>query len=451
MRSFVQLERAPSRGPKRPRRIPHTHLGQLLNEFELGADALAALEAIRDLPPAERAEGAMAVLRRFPGSTAAAIALMVALRQAGQLDGRREAVGPSPIPRRIAQFWDAKEPPADLRPLMASWAKQNPDHEVLLFDDEAARGFLARHLSAEVLDAYERAPSPTQKSDVFRLAWLYASGGWYADCDDRCHAPLATIAPPGATLVAHQEELGSLCNNLVGAVPQHEVIGRALRDAVAAARTGDSDYLWLATGPGCLTRAAAETLADPILAPRRGWAAWPCWGSASCSRLWRFIAVPATRLRAGTGCSWPSGRAGPEPPVLSQPGQDIRQMISQFLRFGVVGGVGFLVDAGVLMAALALGMDKYSGRALSYLAAVSTTFALNRAWTFRDRKGGGRVATQWGRFAALNLVGFTANYGTYALLVGLAGVHPLPAVAAGSLAGMGFNFFLSRRYVFREA
>ncbi|MCW8086048.1 GtrA family protein [Sabulicella glaciei] len=126
-------------------------------------------------------------------------------------------------------------------------------------------------------------------------------------------------------------------------------------------------------------------------------------------------------------------------------------MIGQFLRFGVVGGVGFLVDAGVLMAALALGMDKYSGRALSYLAAVSTTFALNRAWTFRDRKGaGGRVATQWGRFAVLNLVGFTANYGTYALLVGLAGVHPLPAVAAGSLAGMGFNFFLSRRYVFRE-
>ena len=124
-------------------------------------------------------------------------------------------------------------------------------------------------------------------------------------------------------------------------------------------------------------------------------------------------------------------------------------MIGQFLRFGVVGGAGFLVDAGVLLAALGLGLDKYSGRALSYLAAVTTTFALNRAWTFRERRAGPGVAAQWARFAALNLVGFAANYGTYAALVAFTATHPVLAVAAGSLAGMGFNFALSRRYVFR--
>ncbi len=124
-------------------------------------------------------------------------------------------------------------------------------------------------------------------------------------------------------------------------------------------------------------------------------------------------------------------------------------MIGQLLRFGVVGGIGFLADAGVLLAALALGLDKYSGRVLSYLAAVTVTFALNRAWTFRDRQGSGAVAGQWARFAVLNLVGFAANYGTYALLVALTALHPVLAVAAGSLAGMGFNFVLSRRYVFR--
>lgn len=125
-------------------------------------------------------------------------------------------------------------------------------------------------------------------------------------------------------------------------------------------------------------------------------------------------------------------------------------MIGQMLRFGVVGGVGFLVDAGVLTLALALGLDKYGGRVLSYLAAVSTTFALNRIWTFRERRGGDTaLARQWARFAALNLVGFAANYGTYALLVSQTALHPVLAVAAGSLAGMGFNFILSRRYVFR--
>ncbi|MFL1460985.1 GtrA family protein [Roseococcus sp. DSY-14] len=127
-------------------------------------------------------------------------------------------------------------------------------------------------------------------------------------------------------------------------------------------------------------------------------------------------------------------------------------MIGQFLRFGVVGGVGFVVDAAVLLAAMALGLDKYSGRLLSYLAAVSTTFALNRAWTFRDRRSGeGGLAAQWARFAALNLVGFAANYGTYALLVAFTATHPVLGVAAGALAGMGFNFALSRRYVFRAS
>lgn len=125
--------------------------------------------------------------------------------------------------------------------------------------------------------------------------------------------------------------------------------------------------------------------------------------------------------------------------------------ILQFLRFGVVGVAGFLVDAGVLMLMLWLGLGPYAGRVVSYLAAASTTFALNRAWTFRNASREGPVASQWGRFVLLNLVGFAANYGTYAALVAgtpLVAAYPVIGVAAGSLAGMFLNFGLSRRYVF---
>ena len=124
-------------------------------------------------------------------------------------------------------------------------------------------------------------------------------------------------------------------------------------------------------------------------------------------------------------------------------------LLQQFLRFGVVGVIGFVVDTAVLYAGLALGAGLYLGRAVSYVAAATTTWALNRAWTFRTRRAGPGVAAQWARFAALNLVGFAANYGTYAALVAFTATHPVLAVAAGSLAGMGFNFALSRRYVFR--
>jgi putative flippase GtrA len=129
-------------------------------------------------------------------------------------------------------------------------------------------------------------------------------------------------------------------------------------------------------------------------------------------------------------------------------------LIGQFLRFGVVGTVGFLVDAGVLIAAIGLGAGPYAGRVLSYLVAATATFALNRFWTFRGVPAGLRLSSQWGRFLALNLLGFALNYGTYAALVAtvpLVAAYPVLGVAAGSLAGMVSNFVLSRRYVFRAA
>lgn len=127
-------------------------------------------------------------------------------------------------------------------------------------------------------------------------------------------------------------------------------------------------------------------------------------------------------------------------------------MIEQFLRFGVVGTVGFVVDSAVLLGMMALGAGPYGGRVVSYLVAASTTFALNRAWTFRSARRDAPVAAQWGRFVLLNLAGFAANYGTYAALVAgvpLVAAHPVLGVAAGSLAGMFINFGLSRRFVFQ--
>lgn len=125
--------------------------------------------------------------------------------------------------------------------------------------------------------------------------------------------------------------------------------------------------------------------------------------------------------------------------------------LAQFLRFGVVGTVGFVVDTAVFYALWAA-LGFYGARALSYLAAATTTWALNRAWTFRGRGADGGMAAQWGRFVVLNLGGFALNYGTYAALIAtvpLCRAYPVLAIAAGSIAGMFANFGLSRAFVFR--
>jgi len=129
-----------------------------------------------------------------------------------------------------------------------------------------------------------------------------------------------------------------------------------------------------------------------------------------------------------------------------------RQLLGEMFRFGVVGTAGFLVDALVLTIGLHAGAGPWLGRALSYVVAVSVTFSLNRAWTFRAADRSRPMAQDWGLFALVNLVGFACNYGTYAALI--AGVplireFPVLGVAAGSLAGMAGNFLLSKRYVFK--
>ena len=130
-----------------------------------------------------------------------------------------------------------------------------------------------------------------------------------------------------------------------------------------------------------------------------------------------------------------------------------QRLAGQFLRFGVVGTGGFLVDTALLYAALAAGAGLYGGRVLSYVGAASFTFALNRAWTFRGARHA-HAGRQWALFLLVNLIGFALNYGTYALLVALVPVvaaHPVLGVAAGSVAGLGGNFLASRRFVFRGA
>ena len=127
------------------------------------------------------------------------------------------------------------------------------------------------------------------------------------------------------------------------------------------------------------------------------------------------------------------------------------KLLVEFLRFGVVGTIGFMVDTAVLYAGLALGLGLYGGRALSYLVAASTTWALNRIWTFRGR-GSGPAHRQWVLFLVVNLIGFAMNYGTYAALISwvpIASAYPVLGVAAGAIAGMAGNFVLSRRLVFQ--
>ena len=126
-------------------------------------------------------------------------------------------------------------------------------------------------------------------------------------------------------------------------------------------------------------------------------------------------------------------------------------VISQFLRFGVVGTSGFLIDTAVVYG-LKGRLGLYGAGMVSYLVTASWAWALNRGWTFRGR-GSGQAHHQWARYLLMNLLGLVLNRGTYAALVAgvpICATQPVLAVAGGAVAGMMVNFTVMRQVVFAD-
>lgn len=137
--------------------------------------------------------------------------------------------------------------------------------------------------------------------------------------------------------------------------------------------------------------------------------------------------------------------------MASSAGSRPRGLAGRILSFGLVGVVGFFVDAAVLALFIG-GLGPYGGRAVSFAAAVLTTWALNRSTTFRDRAGGLPLAVELGRYALAMCLGGAVNYGVYAGLVGAFGAEglvPFAALGAGSLSGMCVNLLAAHYAVFR--
>ena len=131
-----------------------------------------------------------------------------------------------------------------------------------------------------------------------------------------------------------------------------------------------------------------------------------------------------------------------------------RLRASRFLRFGIVGAAGFVVDETVLKLML-FALNPYAARAVSIFCAMTFTWWGNRTLTFAEHaaKGSGSaILREWFKFILANALGAIVNYSTYTLLVALAPAplnNPMLATAIGVAIGLVFNFTLSKRFVFK--
>jgi putative flippase GtrA len=123
----------------------------------------------------------------------------------------------------------------------------------------------------------------------------------------------------------------------------------------------------------------------------------------------------------------------------------------EFIHFGLVGALGFVVDTAVLYL-LRGSIGLIYSRPFSFLAAVFSTWLLNRNITFRERTSRLPLHQEFSRYLLLMLAGGAVNVGLYTWLIlhyESVRFHPFIGVGVGGLAGMGVNLAASRVLLFR--
>ena len=120
----------------------------------------------------------------------------------------------------------------------------------------------------------------------------------------------------------------------------------------------------------------------------------------------------------------------------------------QLVRFGMVGGVSFVVNLVVYTLFVhAVGVDYRVASIVAWLVAVLNNFVLNRHWTFDA--SGDRAHRQAIRFLLVSLAAEALSLLLLTLFVQGAGIAKVPAQALAVAGAMPLNFLGNKLWSFR--
>jgi len=204
---------------------------------------------------------------------------LLQVHEAGQLLDRfhqkhgRYAPGPSQVPRVAVQFWP-HEPPPQVRRLLEHNRMLCARHgiEYRVFDEATARLHMRERKAFDVLRAFELAPHPAVRSDLFRFWYLAEFGGCYVDADMVMAEPFPDLFRLGGELVLFQWDNGKLntaCHWLMACAAGSrwmrfatEVIWRSIASTMLDPTQHNAKGLLGVSGPGRFTRAIGTLMQE---------------------------------------------------------------------------------------------------------------------------------------------------------------------------------------------
>lgn len=125
--------------------------------------------------------------------------------------------------------------------------------------------------------------------------------------------------------------------------------------------------------------------------------------------------------------------------------------MKQFFKFGIVGAVGFLVDASILLLCVhILSFSIEVSRLISFMIAVFVTWLINRSFTF-FKSTIHTKKKEYFYYFTIQTLGAFLNYLIFIVLVYKFDIfenYLIFPLAIASVLVMFFNFFFIKRFVF---
>lgn len=119
----------------------------------------------------------------------------------------------------------------------------------------------------------------------------------------------------------------------------------------------------------------------------------------------------------------------------------------QLLKFGVVGGSGYLINLAVFaVLAGGLGLHHIVAAVGAFCVALTNNFLWNRHWTFEA--GHGHPGFQAARFFAVSVAALLINLAVLEALISGASMGDLSAQAIAVAVAMPFNFLGNKLWTF---
>ena len=134
---------------------------------------------------------------------------------------------------------------------------------------------------------------------------------------------------------------------------------------------------------------------------------------------------------------------------MNEPKSGAKTLFGRLFSFAFAGGIGMIVDLGVLRLLIEMGATPFVARIPAIGLAMLTTWFINRTFTFAA--SGRSVQAEGSRYAAVAIIGAFLNYAIYSVILIVTPNSFLPEFATIIAVGLVtiFSYLGYSRFVFK--